>query len=991
MSRLWTPPKANVSQAYPAPGWEWVWKDLVFAQVGSWSTHGHFVRFENGAKVGWYPPYGEVLESPTVEAMVRYPLGSMVNMDGYAFTIVTILRITAWDNYANFINVPFHDSATWSGPYKAISQHRDSGNDTFRAIWYAWGTGATDYDDTNSNVGAVAADGEWRFLGGVRSFGNAWAYLDGEPWGSETGQSASPIHWGDKRDVVLMNRHYQAEGEGMAGHMAFSAIWNRAFSPAEMKALYQNPFAAFQRPTHAALASSPYPLPIGDEIDLRWDVEAAPSIITNVSPSEFDYDETSITISSSTADFGSTQGAGSVYISDAPNLTGSPSETDVGTAITSWNASTITLDLSLLNSAAASDLSEETGPGSRYVIVVTDATTEGEYAVTTHRAAAFSLYEFGGIPPSGASVPPQLIPPNGKIFTDFGGGRIQDDENPGDLVDIGRDEYREDSWAISPTSHVVVDRTYEFRAYYDGNPPLNVYTHPYATVHTAQAGTVGKDLNVRWDTLTEVGDPIDIQWQTYGNATKTVGFVWTTFREVTDTLQLVWQQLEAVAGVGSAWGWPWGDPGIALRWDINPGAVGKDIQLLWDNLAFIGDTVDLQWDIFTEIGDTVQALWDIFTEIGDTVDLQWALSAPIGDAVQALWDILDPIGDTVQVLWDIEAFGTVDKELQLVWQAREFIGDTVQALWDIFITAADEIDLQWAQTQLAADEFQALWDIVGVVGDDSQLVWQTRAITGDESQLIWAIAGVAGQEVEFDWEVFAPIGDTVQTIWQTRSLIGDTVQALWDITGAAGRYVTVIWEVAGSVGKALQALWDVAFEKYYALLALNRVTGAASAPVYTPVTAANTRASTSDNPDPAYNYSIRVPNPGQEVHSYWITLQLETLNSPSTSISNVRLYSDGLISWPGVEVKVALADTYIQATGREGITGDELNATNHSGLATNPVPLERYNEEAPLSLDATTTTAEKFGEYIVLQVTGTNDAMSGPLLPEVLQIEWEDA
>jgi len=68
-------------------------------------------------------------------------------------------------------------------------------------------------------------------------------------------------------------------------------------------------------------------------------------------------------------------------------------------------------------------------------------------------AAHFRMKASPYIAASGENTSAQLSAPAGKSTADFGGGRIQDDENPGDAVDLAEDEYREDEW----NGHAPVD------------------------------------------------------------------------------------------------------------------------------------------------------------------------------------------------------------------------------------------------------------------------------------------------------------------------------------------------------------------------------------------------------------------------------------------------------------------------------------------------------------------------------------------------------
>jgi len=91
-------------------------------------------------------------------------------------------------------------------------------------------------------------------------------------------------------------------------------------------------------------------------------------------------------------------------------------------------------------------------------------------------SAIFILIDSPFIDADGEITTYQLTPPSGKTTSDFGGGRIQDDENPGDAVDLDADEYREDEWCIQATSYGMIGDQYEFRVVTDTDVEMDTYT-----------------------------------------------------------------------------------------------------------------------------------------------------------------------------------------------------------------------------------------------------------------------------------------------------------------------------------------------------------------------------------------------------------------------------------------------------------------------------------------------------------------------------------
>lgn len=94
----------------------------------------------------------------------------------------------------------------------------------------------------------------------------------------------------------------------------------------------------------------------------------------------------------------------------------------------------------------------------------------------TYPDPAFELAASSNITASGENTTVQLTAPSGKSTSDFDAGRMQDDENPADAVDITTDDYTEMEWSIKAIGTVVSNgETYEFRVTNNGTA-LTTYT-----------------------------------------------------------------------------------------------------------------------------------------------------------------------------------------------------------------------------------------------------------------------------------------------------------------------------------------------------------------------------------------------------------------------------------------------------------------------------------------------------------------------------------
>jgi len=205
-----------------------------------------------------------------------------------------------------------------------------------------------------------------------------------------------------------------------------------------------------------------------------WD-EFTGVLISSVTPDDpLRMDQSSVTIVG--VGFEASQGAAEVTVSNNAT-TGSGTVVDVTAAVTSWSDTSISLNLSNLSQSVLDSLhSLGPGDGNRYVHVENDSSEQsGGFAVHLMRPIAIALSLSGNITASGENTTFQLAAPSGKTTGDFGGGRIQDDENPTDAVNLNADEYREDEWCLEGTAQALLGQPYQFRVL-AGGAELDTYT-----------------------------------------------------------------------------------------------------------------------------------------------------------------------------------------------------------------------------------------------------------------------------------------------------------------------------------------------------------------------------------------------------------------------------------------------------------------------------------------------------------------------------------
>lgn len=168
-----------------------------------------------------------------------------------------------------------------------------------------------------------------------------------------------------------------------------------------------------------------------------------------------------------------------------------------------------------------------------------------------------------------------------------------------------------------------------------------------------------------------------------------------------------------------------------------------------------------------------------------------------------------------------------------------------------------------------------------------------------------------------------------------------------------------------------------------------RLTGAG--PTATDITSINTRANAEDAHSTAGTTNpIQIPTSGTN-YSYWVTTRLNCTVAPSTSISNIKWYTDGSNTLgTGVAMKVSTATGYTQATGTAGTTGLQLNTTNFSTLAGAPVDAFTYTSASPLSVTGTTSTTGQFGDRVVYQIEVGSTASPGATGQETLTWRYDE-
>lgn len=159
----------------------------------------------------------------------------------------------------------------------------------------------------------------------------------------------------------------------------------------------------------------------------------------------------------------------------------------------------------------------------------------------------------------------------------------------------------------------------------------------------------------------------------------------------------------------------------------------------------------------------------------------------------------------------------------------------------------------------------------------------------------------------------------------------------------------------------------------------------------TSAAAATVRLKNADNNTIDANNPVVRPLAGVN-YSFWKTIHFHCTGAPDTSISNVKLYTDGALGWTGITTYVGdqQTDTYVQATGNSD-SGDEMVA-NHSQISSR-TDLFSYTSGSPLDVSLASTwdnTTGRITAYVVLQAEVSNTANGGAQAAETATWRYDE-
>lgn len=164
-----------------------------------------------------------------------------------------------------------------------------------------------------------------------------------------------------------------------------------------------------------------------------------------------------------------------------------------------------------------------------------------------------------------------------------------------------------------------------------------------------------------------------------------------------------------------------------------------------------------------------------------------------------------------------------------------------------------------------------------------------------------------------------------------------------------------------------------------ATVSVQQATGAG--PSNTTIT--NLRFNTDDTANPGTTNPMVKPAAGTN-RSYFKTVYLNADTTPSGTINNCYIYSDGTIGWTGCTLYGGATGTYTQAAGTPGTTG------NDSAVATALVSGWTSGAKKQLTGTITNPSTGKITDYVVMQVDVSTSAVAGTLATETLTFQYDE-
>lgn len=148
-------------------------------------------------------------------------------------------------------------------------------------------------------------------------------------------------------------------------------------------------------------------------------------------------------------------------------------------------------------------------------------------------------------------------------------------------------------------------------------------------------------------------------------------------------------------------------------------------------------------------------------------------------------------------------------------------------------------------------------------------------------------------------------------------------------------------------------------------------------------TITNCRLNTDDTVNPGTTNPLVKPSAGIN-RSYWKTVFLNADDSPSGTINNCFIYTDGTIGWTGVTLYGGSSGSYTEATGTPGTSGDD------SSVATADMSGWTSGAAKQLTGSLDNPATGRITDYVVMQADLTTSAVAGTLAAETITWQYDE-
>lgn len=132
-------------------------------------------------------------------------------------------------------------------------------------------------------------------------------------------------------------------------------------------------------------------------------------------------------------------------------------------------------------------------------------------------------------------------------------------------------------------------------------------------------------------------------------------------------------------------------------------------------------------------------------------------------------------------------------------------------------------------------------------------------------------------------------------------------------------------------------------------------------------------------------YPLVKPSSGTN-YSYvaWVALYVSV--APTTNITNIKWFSDGGGFGTGLTLKGIMTNTYAQATGTAGTTGDLSSTVYTSGT-----DMFTYTTGSPLTVTSHATTGTgRYSYYVASQLAMSTSVSAGTLTAETFTFRFDE-